>query len=333
MIRDARGRRTASFALQWHLTSECSLSCRHCYGRTAIDSMPTDSALALLDRFASFCRSRSVAPCLALSGGDPLLYPGFMDVYAAAAARGIPVAILGNPADGETIRAVLAIAEPVWWQVSLEGLPGRDAEIRGAGNFGRVEEFLADAHALGLRTRVMLTLTAGNADDVLPLGDFLRGKTGRFTFNRLSRTGTGADLESIAPARYEGLMREYVAAADQNPVFGLKDNLLSAAGHGRGCTGHGCGAAFDFMAVLPDGAVHACRKFDSPLGNALETSFSAIYDSAAAVRYRAGPAACAGCAALRRCGGCMAVSAGEGLDPLSDRDPHCPGRRRGIPKS
>ena len=27
-----------------------------------------------------------------------------------------------------------------------------------------------------------------------------------------------------------------------------------------GCTGFGCGAAFNFMAVLPDGEVHACRK-------------------------------------------------------------------------
>lgn len=54
--------------------------------------------------------------------------------------------------------------------------------------------------------------------------------------------------------------------------MGLKDNLfnlvLAEGGEAPfgGCTGNGCGAAFNFVTLLSDGEVHACRKFPSPLG-------------------------------------------------------------------
>ena len=49
-----------------------------------------------------------------------------------------------------------------------------------------------------------------------------------------------------------------------------------------GCAGYGCGAAFNFISLLPDGKAHACRKFPSPIGNVLEEGIAAAYDSEAA---------------------------------------------------
>jgi len=40
-------------------------------------------------------------------------------------------------------------------------------------------------------------------------------------------------------------------------------------------------------------------------------------------RYREGSTACQSCALRRHCGGCPAVTAGQGLNPLEDLDPHC----------
>jgi radical SAM protein with 4Fe4S-binding SPASM domain len=120
-----------------------------------------------------------------------------------------------------------------------------------------------------------------------------------------------------------------MSARRTNPVLGCKDNLFNILRlhSGRkplpGCTGFGCGAAFNFVALLPDGEVHACRKYPSPIGDVLQTGFDDIYDSPAAQRYREGPAACRGCRLRNVCGGCPAVSFGEGLRPLEDRDPYC----------
>ena len=91
----------------------------------------------------------------------------------------------------------------------------------------------------------------------------------------------------------------------------------------QGCTGFGCGAAFNFVALLPDGEVHAWRKFPSRVGHVRETKLRAIYDSPAAVMYRKRPVACRKCALRNACGGCLAVSYRHGFNPLLDRDPYC----------
>ena len=52
-------------------------------------------------------------------------------------------------------------------------------------------------------------------------------------------------------------------------------------------------------------------------------SLSDIYASEHAQRYRRGCTECDGCSIRHKCGGCMAVSFGYGLDPFTDRDPHC----------
>lgn len=109
----------------------------------------------------------------------------------------------------------------------------------------------------------------------------------------------------------------------------LKDNLFNIIRHLHrrslwpGCTGHGCGAVFNFVALLPDGEVHACRNYPSVIGHIREANLMSIYDSAAAGLYRAGPHACRNCVLRNHCGGCPAVVAGLGLDPFRDRDPYC----------
>ena len=85
--------------------------------------------------------------------------------------------------------------------------------------------------------------------------------------------------------------------AEKNPAVSLKDNLFGILLHHQGlplsggCTGFGCGAAFNFLALLPDGEVHACRKFPSLIGNIYEQNIGEIYDSELARRYRRGTVA------------------------------------------
>jgi selenobiotic family peptide radical SAM maturase len=331
MLRDRwlRGRRTGVFTLQWHLTNACGFHCRHCYDRSVREELGIESARKVVGDLQDFCRRSGVLPRLSLTGGDPLLYRHFWELYGAVAAAKIPTSILGNPIPSGTIQRLLQIQHPACYQVSLEGLAEHNDSIRGRGHFELVMGFLADARSLGLETHVMLTLTRANLEQVIPLGERLRGLTGRFTFNRLSQVGEGKDLEVPTQAEFRAFLQRYMAARQDNPVFGFKDNLFNILRRERGwpplpgCTGFGCGAAFNFVALLPDGEIHACRKFPSCIGHVRDGSLRAAYHSAAARRYRNGPLACRNCALGRWCRGCLAVSHGFGLDPLKDRDPFC----------
>ena len=164
------------------------------------------------------------------------------------------------------------IGKPLYYQVSLEGLEAHNDEIRGAGHFRRVLSFLESLRRFEIPAMVMLTLTRANLPQVLPLAEVLRPLADGFNFNRLALFGEGAQLELPKPEAYRSFLADYLEATFHNPVLSLKDNLCNILLERQGleqfggCTGFGCGAAFNFLTLLSDGEVHACRKLPSLIG-------------------------------------------------------------------
>lgn len=330
MLTDPALRRNATrFTLQWHITHACELSCKHCYDRTKLSATKLADAITVLAQLGELCADRGVDGSVCFSGGNPFLHPHFYEIYESAARRGFGVSILGNPVSDEELDRLVAIRKPGYFQVSLEGLREHNDEIRGEGYFDRVLEFLPKLKARGIQAVVMTTLTAANMRDVVPLSRLLRGRADRHAWNRLAQVGQGSSLAIPDKETYGRFLIDWMAEAKENETLGFKDNLFNILKHelgqplGGGCTGFGCGAAFNFVALLPHGEVHACRKFPSPLGNVRQQHLATIYDSELAARYRRGSSACDGCAIRHRCGGCLAVAHGAGLDVFEERDPHC----------
>lgn len=317
------------FTLQWHITHRCDLHCRHCYDRSDRKDVTLQKGLEVLDQLRQFCRTHHVDGQVSFSGGNPFMHPDFLDLYRAAHERNLNLAILGNPVSEAQLDAVLQIARPSFFQVSLEGLEEHNDQVRGKGSFRSVMEFLAMLKKHGVYSMVMLTLTRDNMDQVLPLADILRERVDLFTYNRLAMVGEGADLETPHPEEYQKFVVDYLKARRTNPVLALKDSLINIALDQQkqepfgGCTGFGCGAAFNFVSVLPDGQVHACRKFPSLIGNLNRQTLHQVYHSSDARKYRQGCRDCSDCHLRLVCGGCLAVTHGWGRDPLRERDPDC----------
>ncbi|TKB24021.1 selenobiotic family peptide radical SAM maturase [Desulfopila sp. IMCC35006] len=320
---------TPSFTLQWHITQNCDLHCRHCYDRSDRIAMTLEQGLQVLDDFYQFCREHQVYGQVSFTGGNPLLFPHFFALYREAVERGFLTAVLGNPMDKTYLDRMLAINMPEFYQVSLEGLPEHNDCMRGEGHFDRTMAFLQLLREMHVFSMVMLTLTRENMDQVLPLAEKLKDKTDLFTFNRLAMMGEGAALASVDPALYPEFLESFISAAADNPVMRLKDNLCNLHLHRQGlplqggCAGVGCGAAFNFVSLLPDGEVHACRKMPSLLGNIYQNSLTEIYHTPLAERYRMGSSACHSCAIRPACGGCPAVALGFGRDIFTELDPYC----------
>ena len=318
-----------TFTLQWHITQTCDLDCRHCYDRSDREAMTLEQALGVLDDLYDFCQEQHVFGQVSFTGGNPMLYPHFDRLYSEAADRGFMTAVLGNPMPRKRIERMLAVQKPEFYQISLEGLKAHNDFIRGRGHYDRVLDFLKLLGELGVYRMVMLTLTRDNMDQVLKLADRLKGFTELFTFNRLAAVGRGAELSGVPFDRFPDFLARYMDAAETNLCMGLKDNLFNllrwqqGLSSGGGCAGHGCGAAFNFVALLPDGEVHACRKMPSLIGNIYKERLNDIYHSSIARRYRAGSTACSTCPVRPVCGGCPAVSYGFGRDIFNELDPYC----------
>ena len=319
-----------AFTLQWHITQECDLHCRHCYDRSNRNTTTLEQGISVLDDLYDFCCQQFVYGQVTFTGGNPLLHPNFIELYQEAAQRGFLTGILGNPTTKKKITEIINIRRPNFFQVSLEGLEDHNDYIRGKGHFDRVFKFLEILKELGVYSMVMLTLTKENIDQVLELTKMLRGKVDRFNFNRLSMVGEGAALASADIDSYPDFLEKYLEIASKNPFMGVKDNFFNLLQRENssdhffgGCAGYGCGAAFNFVSLLPDGRVDACRKFDSPMGNIFKNSLSEIYHGELGERYRNGASSCKDCDIRVVCRGCMAVTHGMGKNVFEDSDPYC----------
>jgi len=317
------------FTLQWHVTLACDLHCKHCYDRSDRGFVALEEAQAILDDFYDFCRRMHIRGQVTFTGGNPLLHPHLDKIYRAADQMGFGIAILGNPTPREQVQALVDIARPLFFQISLEGLEAHNDYMRGKGHFASSLVFLQELRALDIYSMVMLTLTRDNLDQVLPLADRLRGLADSFTFNRLATVGEGASLLMPDKDDFAAFLEDYAQAAAVNPILRTKDNLFNLLRREKGepplggCTGFGCGAAFNFLALLPDGEVHACRKFPSCIGNIRNRSLYDIYQSELAARYRAGSQACRACDLNLVCRGCLAIAYSLGLDIFEEKDPFC----------
>ncbi|NTW51728.1 MAG: selenobiotic family peptide radical SAM maturase [Chlorobiaceae bacterium] len=304
----------AHFGLQWHITNACDLHCRHCYDRSQRSPMTGAQALRALDQFQAFCHEHWVVGHIAFTGGNPFLYPGFFDLYREAVTRGFEVEILGNPVSGDQLEKLCSIRPPGQFQVSLEGRRSCNDRIRGEGSFDRVMAFLDLLKSYDINSGVMLTLHEENYREVLPLVRLLEGLTDAFNFTRLSQTGEGAALRQLPPEKYKGFLDRYIACAASSHIAACKESLINLAFWERGekttvgCTGTGCGIAFDGVILLPDGEVHGCRKLPSRMGNLWEQTLEEIYFSPAGAALRRGMRACDGCPVRAVCGGCIAAS-------------------------
>jgi MoaA/NifB/PqqE/SkfB family radical SAM enzyme len=151
--------------LQLHPTRLCNLTCSHCYTSSGPDARgELDAALlgaCLVDAFALGYRQ------LAVSGGEPLLYTGLVELLAQARAVGFRTTLTTNgllvrPARWEPLAPLLDFVA-----VSIDGMPAEHDAIRGrAGAFERTVANLATIRASGVPFGVIFTLTQYNVDSL-----------------------------------------------------------------------------------------------------------------------------------------------------------------------
>ena len=294
-----------------------------------MDSLNYSQSCEVVNQLINFCLEKYVGAHICFTGGNPFLYKHFFKVYQYAVSKGVSISILGNPVKEDQIKKMLEIKNPRYYQVSLEGLQEKNDSIRGSGNFSSVLSFLDILKKYKIRASVMLTLCQENVEEVFELAQLLENKADYFTFNRLSLVGEALSMKMVKTTKYKEFLKKYIKAAKKSSIMGFKDNLINICLKENddflfsGCTGHGCGAAYNFVALLPNGEVHACRKFPSKIGNIFKNNLLNLYDSISAIQYRTGSEECMKCNIKNVCGGCLASTYSYGKNIFKDKDPYC----------
>ena len=327
-----------SFYVQWHILDRCNLRCLHCYqdrfSRQRELAWPELRGVAdnLLQGMAGWGTTLDAA----LTGGEPFLKKELRELLNYLDCSG-HVGSLSLITNGTILpgwaRQLAGLAKLQEIRVSLDGFsPGTHNAIRGKGVLARVVKNIARWQDFGIPVTVMFTLMKRNLPEVpgiLEFGKRLGIKA--VIMERFFPLGQGEALgaEVLSGAEFLGVWEKLLEQMELtvDPVELLPYRAIRVLFQGAGAEvfGSGCVVARDGMALLPDGTVLPCRRFNLPLGNLLEGSLDSIWRQSpvlAALREKHRLKGKCGTCPIADCFGCRAMCYSLHKDFLAE-DPHC----------
>src|SRR5512137_2076666 len=320
--------------VMWNLTSQCNLSCDHCYldaRAESRDELSLGEGLQLIDDLADM-----KVPVLIFTGGEPLMSRNFYAYAFHAREAGLRTVISTNGTlITPLVARLLSEAKVRYVGVSLDSAkPEMHDRFRGvAGAHSLALQGLKNARDAGLKTGLRITLTRDNWFEIPALLNLaLEQEIPRFCLYHLVPTGRGAGIadRDVTPEQRRSVIRLLAEAAEElkgkdieilttdSPMDGaflmeiLKDDprredvrkLLTNAG--------GCSTGVKVANINHLGDVHPCHFMPQVVvGNVRERSFRDIWidnpspELLALREIRSSlTGACGNCEYLDLCGGC-----------------------------
>jgi AdoMet-dependent heme synthase len=335
------------FFIQWHLTENCNLRCKHCYqGERSTEELPLAEMKRVVGEVSDMLSDWSDAygvtfsPSMNITGGEPFLKKDLFEFLEEIKQHGFKMYLLTNGTLVSRDRArSLSDLGVDGVQVSIEGPEDVHDAIRGKGSFRASTEGIECLVEAKIPVTLNVTLSAINASTVKSIIAFCSHVGAqRVGFSRLVPAGKGRSLLSQMLTReqvrnlYETVLSlEY---GDIEIVTG--DPVASQLGEKTiGDTGtvasSGCSAGVSGLTILPNGNVTPCRRLPISLGNVMKDSLREIWSTSPildALRDRSKyTGKCRDCNRWAQCRGCRAIAyayaCSQGIEDFLAEDPQC----------
>lgn len=333
------------FAFQWHITEACDQRCKHCYiyalgSHAKFKEMAEPDMDTVIENIKTFCRKANRLPYLYITGGDPILHPQFWALAEKLKTENIPFAILGNPFHlNDAVCKRLHDYGCQKYQLSLDGLRETHDRIRRPGSYGETLAAVPILRNAGIDVAVMATVSRWNCKEIPVLVDVVvENNVDIFAFGRYcpSMSDRGS---CCSPEEYHEMMElcweKFEQYKDSGTTFNLKDHLWTLFQYEKGLfhpsdypddeyVYGGCNCGNCHLTILSDGAVYACRRMESKVGNTLTDDLYDLFTGPQMDKYREYEKfkKCSKCELLRFCRGCPAVASGYHGN-LYAPDPQC----------
>ncbi|WII08242.1 radical SAM/SPASM domain protein, ACGX system [Methanomassiliicoccales archaeon LGM-RCC1] len=333
------------FAFQLHITEACDQRCKHCYiyalgSHAEFREMSLKDMRTVLDNIKEFCRKANRLPYLYITGGDPILHPDFWSLAEILRSEEIRFAILGNPFHlTEDVCRRLKDCGCCKYQLSLDGLKETHDEIRQPGSYDSTMDAIPLLKRAGIDVAIMTTVSKWNVKEIPELIDeVVKNKADIFAFARYCPSLMDRDT-TCDPLEYRDMMdkcwKKFEQYKDSDTYFNLKDHLWTLYRYEIGdfdpkefpddeYVYDGCNCGNSHLTILSDGAVYACRRMESKVGNALTDDLYDLFTGPKMDVYRVYEnfEKCSKCELLRFCRGCPAVAKGYHGNMYA-ADPQC----------
>jgi len=240
-----------------HITDRCNLSCSHCL----FSSGPDQGRQLSLQQLKQHIDDAAAQGCrlFALTGGEPLVHPDFAELIGHILA--IPDSRIAVLTNGLSVADKLAADWPrqrIHLQISLDGRPEHHDQLRGSGNFVRLEQQLCWLREQGWRYTLSCCVTKENARDLTWLVDYAadQGAAALHLMWHFIR-GRGSVAQHLQPPELlqpvlAALLRAEQRGITIDNIENLKAQIFSAPG-----TIHdGSSAGWEAAAIGPDNQLY-----------------------------------------------------------------------------
>ena len=333
------------FTFQWHITEACDQRCSHCYiysdkSHIFTPDLSLKELEKILDNCEDMCSRLHRLPYFSITGGDPILYKFFWEFLELLHNRKIAFNILGNPFHlTDEVCQRLHTLGCKKYQLSIDGLLQTHDMIRRPGSFKSTLDAIPIIRNAGISCAVMTTVSKTNIHEIPAIIDLVvKNNVDIFAFARYCSTDSSWEL-MVSPTEYRSLLEtcwdRFHLYQDSGTSFNLKDHLWTLFLYEKGLFTpdksldpnviyEGCSCGINHMTILSDGTVYACRRMESPIGNALRDSLYDVFLSDKMDDYRQYEQfqKCSKCELLRFCRGCPATACGI-YGNMYAPDPQC----------
>lgn len=358
--------------LQLHITDYCNLQCSHCYGMCDRTEMSMVQFRRVIDDFFFFIERHRLAARIHITGGEPFVHKHFFEMleylwknyYLKKYPFVIEILTNGTLLNADVLEKLEKYREMIYEiQMSVDGMEETHNSIRGNDTWERTINATTLLKEEKYRVSWSFVISKRNYFDaigVLKLAEELL--VNRMTISRLVPLGMNAkeavedvlsvdEYKEIQKRVYdaaselferirEGKTTTYLAMnrcdlwnlADIDYIKGQLDKIKSIPSYMvLGCA---CMIGKNYMVILPNGDMLACRRLPKVLGNVFESTIGEIWrdnEFLKAIRMRSTmmEGKCRECefylepALKNLCGGggpCMAVAQGQSI---YEPDPMC----------
>lgn len=274
------------------LTDRCNLNCLHCGSRCEQSRgtfLDTGLLLRTLDEVAQDFAPRSVMICL--TGGEPLLHPGFDSIVNRINALGFPWGMTSNGTLIDANRAArLREQRLTSLTLSLDGLRESHEALRQVpGSFDRTVNAVRHLHAVGIPVQITTVIHRGNFGELDAVYAFLC-ELGIASWRVINLEPIGRALDNrqllLDRAQFTALLdfiREKRFAADtpMDVRFGCSHYLSYDYEHEVRDNYFLCGSGLYVGSILCNGDIYSCldieRRPELVQGNIARDRFSDVW--------------------------------------------------------
>ena len=290
--------KTPIFSIYWDLTTNCLNHCKHCYVKRNDIELSILDCKKIINDFNLLIKRLACKGKICFSGGDPLLYPEFLDLidYIRDLIPDVILEIIGNPELlNEEILESLTSLKIQSYQLSLDGLKKTHDYFRYEGSYAETLKKIELLQSFDIKVKVLSTINKYNVSEAPKLVDlmvdnevdvfdfrrFVPISNDKFMKDKVIKCPTKfRDLLSVMEKKYEQYEGYSIKFRKKCPLWKLYDfeeGKFELPVDSKGMIWSGCPIGSSGIIILADGSSLACRTLPIKIGKVPEEDIANIF--------------------------------------------------------